>query len=261
MNEKIKNYLGVSIIVAVSIFAISLAVFSYYSYTSFKETFTRSFSVVGEGKVKTIPDIAEISFSVITEGGKDLKNLVNENTEKINKGVAFVKNNKVDGKDIKTESYNLTPRHQYFNCPVSTQSLKPCPPSEIVGYTITQTVSVKIRDFSKIGDILSGIVDNGANTVSELSFVVDDLIKLKTQARSEAIAKAKEQAKEIAKAAGFELGRLLSIDDGFGPIPYYPSIEPMSYAGGMKEMATVAPTIEPGSQEASVSVSLRYEMR
>ncbi|MBI3459036.1 SIMPL domain-containing protein, partial [Candidatus Azambacteria bacterium] len=165
-------------------------------------------------------------------------------------------------KDIKTEGYNLEPRYQNFNCSISSQDVKPCPPSVIVGYTITQTVKLKIRNFDQIGDILGGIVEQGANNVSQLSFSVDDPETLKNEAREKAIAQAQEKAMRMAKVAGFKLGRLVSVDDGSGlPIPYKTMMSP-SYAGDMRGMATatVAPTIEPGSQEIVVNMTLRYEM-
>ncbi|HRY62737.1 MAG TPA: SIMPL domain-containing protein, partial [Candidatus Paceibacterota bacterium] len=148
----------------------------------------RSFSVSGEGKVTAVPDIASFTFSVITEGGKDLGALQKENTEKMNKAIEFIKGKDVESKDIKTSNYSLNPRYQYFDCarPL-TSSVQPCPPPEIVGYTINQTVSVKIRDFSKIGEIMSGVVAVGANNVSQLSFGIDDQTMVEAGARSEAI--------------------------------------------------------------------------
>ena len=95
-----------------------------------------------------------------------------------------------------------------------------CPPPEIVGYSITQTVSVKVRNFEKIGDLLSGIVDNGANSVSGISFTVDNSTKLENEARKNAMTEAKEKAKAVAEAGGFRLGRLLSVEEG-GQYPTY----------------------------------------
>jgi len=260
MSESVKNYLGIAAAAILLIFA--YAAISYVnSYSqSIEPSAFRSFTVSGEGKITAIPDVAQFTFSIITEGGKDIAKLQKENTEKGNKIIGFIKSQGVEDKDIKTQNYNLEPRYQYFNCyqPMDGKS-KSCPPPEIVGYTIRQTVSIKVRDFAKIGDILAGVVENGANFVSQLSFEIDDIDKIKNQAREEAIKKAKEKAENIAKAGNFRLGKLLSIEEeGFAPTPYYlknMELSPMD-AGGLP-----SPTIEPGSQEVTVNIVLKYEIK
>ena len=219
----------------------------------------RSFSVSGEGKVVAIPDVAKFSFSVTTEGGKNVGVLQADNTVKMNRVIEFVKSNGVEAKDIKTEGYSIEPRYQNFVCdPGELGGVRECPPPEIYGYTIRQNVSVKVRDFAKIGDVLSGIVDQGANSVSGLSFTIDDPTTLQAEAREEAIAKAKDKAQELAKTAGFRVGRLLSINEG----GYYPVYErALSYSMGGDAAKAPSPTIEPGSQEVVVSVNLSYEIR
>ncbi len=130
-----------------------------------------------------------------------------------------------------------------------------------MGYNVTQTVSVKARDFAKTGDLLAGAVSNGANSVSSLNFTVDDPTKLENEARAEAISKAKDKAQDIAKAGGFRLGRLLEISEGGGypgPMPVLRFDEKVGYGGGAE--AAPAPVIEPGSHEVRVEVSLRYEI-
>ncbi|OGF81890.1 hypothetical protein A2930_00235 [Candidatus Giovannonibacteria bacterium RIFCSPLOWO2_01_FULL_45_34] len=279
MNEKLKGYLGWAGIAFIGV--LSFAVLSYVqTYANSIEPGTyRSFSVSGEGKVVAVPDVAEFSFSVITQGGKDLGSLQKENTTKVNKVIEFIKSKGVAAKDIKTQNYSVEPRYTNYSCkprpmmyelpgssglsgagtviayPVDSS----CPPPDITGYTINQYVSVKVRDFTKTGELLSGVVTNGANSVSQLFFTIDDPTVLKNQARAEAIAKAQAEAKNTARAAGFRLGRLLSIDEGYGgPIYYTKSMVADGRGGGMPE---AAPTIEPGSQDITVTVNLRYEIR
>lgn len=258
MNEKIKNALGIAISIAVLVFGYALISFVSTYSRSIEPSSFRSFSVTGEGKVTAIPDIAQFTFRVIGEGGKDLDALLKENTEKMNRAIEFVKGKGVEAKDIKTQSYNVEPRYQYYSCPSDRPA--PCPPPEIVGYTVTQTVSVKVRDFSKVGEILSGIIQNGANSVSQLSFTIDDPTKVENEARSEAIEKAKEKARAMAQAGGFRIGRLLSISEGgFSPPPYPSFYEEKALSGGAT-VPSVQPTIEPGSQEVTAKVTLTYEI-
>lgn len=256
MNEQIKNKLGIAGIVALGAFAISALVYAGSFARGTEPSYYRSFAVSGEGKVIAVPDVAELSFSVVTEGGKDLGALQSENAQKANAVIAFAKERGIDEKDLKTSQYAIEPRYQYYRCDTYMMNGgAPCPPSEIVGYTVRQMITTKIRDFKVIGELLTGAVTAGANAVTGPNFTVDDLATLEEEARAEAIEKAKRQAKNTARAGGFKLGKLLSVDEG-------------SYYGyGMGEdvqtfgKAEIAPVIEPGSQEISVTVNLRYEIR
>ena len=268
MSERTKNFLGWAIIIAVLAIA-----FSSISYVrSFGKTIRpdsfRSFAVSGEGKVVAKPDIAQFTFTVLTQGGKDIAALRKQNEDKSNKAIDFLKKLGVESADIKTAGYNLSPRYTNYTCGYNaTAGREVCPPPEIVGYTITNTVEIKLREklFDKVGEALSGVVTAGANTVSELNFTIDDPTEVENEARAEAIAKAEAKAEAIAKAGGFSVGRLLDISEG-GFIPYYRESlydldsKVMSAMGGDTIAAGPAPSIEPGSRDVVVNVTLRYEI-
>jgi len=267
MSEKIKNYLGLAGTIALIAFALSaLAYVSAYSRSIEPSSF-RSFSVSGEGEAVAIPDVAQFTFSVITQGGTDIPALQKQNSDASNAIIAFLKEGGVDVKDIKTQSYSVEPRYQYYDCnnvrPPYTNgtypAAEPCPPPEIVGYSIRQSVLVKVRDFDKAGELLAGTTKRGANQVSGLSFTIDDPEALQAQAREEAIKQAQEKARATAKAGGFRVGRLLSIDEGY--VPYYDYGLKSEAAYGIGGAAPAAPTIEPGSQEIKVNVTMRFEIR
>lgn len=257
MNDKVKNLLGLAITLTVLILAYAAVRFVGSFDKSIQPGTFRSFSVTAEGKAVSVPDIAQFSFSVITQGGTNVVSLQKNNTEKVNKVIVFVKSKGVETKDIKTQSYSVEPRYQYRKCPDDGSA---CDPPDIVGYEIHQSVLVKVRNFDVIGDLLAGIVNEGANSVSQLSFTIDDPTEVQNQARGEAIVKAKKKAKSIAEAGGFKIGRLLSIEEGFypGPIPAYGrGFETFAMES---QAALPPPTIEPGSEEVSINVTLRYEI-
>jgi len=271
MTEKAKSLLVYAALIGV--LALSYAAVSYVkTYSrSIEPGAYRSFPVTGEGKVVAVPDVAEFTFSVITQGGKNLAKLQQENTEHANRAIAFTKSNGVADKDIKTQRYSVDPRYQNVICrpmplPFGAESAsypavdRTCPPPEIVGYTITQTVSVKVRDFAKIGDLLSGVVSAGANSVSQISFTIDDRTALENKAREEAMMKAREKAEAMARAGGFRLGKLISINEGWGGPVYYGRAEAFG-VGGDAIKGVPAPTIEPGSQDIVVNVTMVFEIR
>lgn len=200
-----------------------------------------------------VPDVAQVTVSVLTQGSKDISSLQSQNTQKANSIISFLESQGAQSKDIQTQSYNLEPSYTYYNC----TSGSSCPPPTIAGYTITQGIQIKIRDFSKIGNVLTGVVNNGANTISQLSFTTDSssTLALEDQARSKAISKAETRAQAIAKEAGFRLGKLVSIDVSYSggqpPVPVY----------GMGSAAVSAPNIQPGSEKTTATTILTYEIR
>lgn len=259
-TEKTKGYLYLAVIVAVLVVAYAAISFVGSYSNSIQPSSYRSFTVSADGKATAVPDVAEFTFSVTTQGGKDLASLQTQNTTAMNKAVDFVKGEGVDAKDIQTSNYTISPRYQYCSNPAS--SIQPCPPPTIVGYTVSQSADVKVRDFSKIGGILSGVVSSGANNVSSLTFTIDDPTAVQAEARSQAIQKAQGEAQEIAKEGGFSVGRLLTINTSqYVPQPLYAYNEKSVLGMGAVSASAPTPSIEAGSEEVHVSVTLQYEIK
>jgi uncharacterized protein YggE len=139
------------------------------------------FSVSAEGKVTAKPDVAILSFGVMTERST-VAQVTKENTDKMNAVIAAIKDNKIEDKDIKTTMYQLNPAYEY-------------PPNArpyIRGYSLNQQVRVKVRDFETVGDVIAAATGAGANEVGSLQFTIDDPEALKAEARKEAIGKAQD---------------------------------------------------------------------
>lgn len=282
MNPKVKDLIGLVSVVGIVVLAMVAWMFVDAYSKSIEPSSFRSFAVQAEGKEVAVPDIAQFTFSIITEGGTNLEALQTENVNQANEAIDYLKAQGVEDKDITTQDYNVQPRYQTFNCvprplpaeqgvssgssgaepDAIAQSVEACPPSEIVGYTIRQTVQVKVRDLGKAGSLLSGVVDNGANNVSQLFFTFDDRTQVESRARAKAIEKAKEKAEAVAEAGEFRMGRLLSIQES--GIPYYPAYDrafAQESGVGTTPSAAPAPSVEPGSQDITVNVTLVYEIQ
>ena len=197
---------------------------------------------VGEGKIKAAPDAAKVDIGLITEG-KDSISVQNENTEKMNTVIDFLKNKQnIKDADIKTSNYSLSPKYDYAKGK-----------SVLSGYILNQTVAVTVRQLDKIGEILDGAVSSGANQINSVSLFIENPEELKNKAREEAVKMAKEKARLTSETAGFRLGRLVNFSENFsGEPPIY--FEAMGKGGA----ASSAPQIEPGSEEIKVSVTLTY---
>jgi len=211
-------------------------------------------SFSASAKVFAKPDIAQISLAVKTDRQKDAATAVKNNTDKMNAVIAKVKEAGVDEKDIQTSAYNLTPEYDY------TANVGR---GVLAGYSVYQEVTVKIRDLDKVGKVIENATTAGSNQVGGISFTIDDLTNLKNQARAEAVAKAKEQAKSMAKLTGIRLGKLVNVYEGISPMPYLDS----SYSNKAMTMGigggetVAAPEIQVGQNEISVEVTLSYEVK
>ncbi|MCK5026968.1 MAG: SIMPL domain-containing protein [Candidatus Pacebacteria bacterium] len=260
MNENIHKKYILTIAITIALLAFSYASIQFvHSYEKTIEPSSfRSFSVSSEGSVVAVPDIATFSFTVISEGDTDLAALQADNAQKVNAIGSFLEEKDINKKDIKTTEYSVNPR--YKQCYAYREPSGVCPPPQIVGYTVRQSTLVKIRDFNVIGDVLAEVVNLGANSVSQLQFGIDDETVLEAQAREEAIEKAYEKAKQIAKAGNFNIGKILDITEGYSS-PYRSKYNyAMEATGFGMEDAAFAPAIEAGSQDVIVSVTITYEI-
>jgi hypothetical protein len=211
----------------------------------------REITISGEGKVFAAPDIAIVQFGVTNECGDEetIPATIGKNAETMNKILKDIKDLGIEEKDITTTQYSLTPRYEY-NERTGERVFK--------GYVIEQDIQVKIRDFTKIGSVLSAGTNNGATLVGNLYFSIDEPEKVRQQAREEAILQAKTKAESIAKASGLKLGKVLNVNES-----YYPSY---GYGGGVTmDKAAMesapAPEIQPGQQEVSTTVYITYRLR
>lgn len=208
----------------------------------------RTFSVSAEGKVTVSPDIAKISFSVVSEGANP-KTIAEENNKKMNLAIDFVKSQGIDEKDIKTTQYNLSPRYEYDEKTKKTF---------ISGYVLTQTVLVKVRDLNKVAEVLAGLPELGINQINQVSFEIDEPEKFLTEARNKAFDKVNTKAKEMAEKNNVKLGKVINFSEYQEYTPVYRGLEAM---GGGGADALPIPQIQPGTEEVTVNVSATYEIK
>ncbi len=215
-------------------------------YAGQSSQYKNTIFVSGEGKVFAKPDIGQVSLSVISDA-LTVALAQKDNTDKMNKITSAMKEAGIKEEDLKTTNYNVSPRYQYS-----------AGRSTIIGYEVTQTLEVKIRDLAKVGDILDKAAGVGANQVGSLSFTIDDPEKLNAEARQKAIDNAKEKARDLAKSLGVALGKVVSFSESTGgtPVPMYSSAKEALGMGG----GDAVPDIQTGQNEIISSVSISYEI-
>ena len=228
-------------------------------------------TVSGEGKVYAKPDVALVSLGVTTQA-TTVAEVAKTNTDKMNAVIEAVKALGVDEKDIQTTNYSLTPVYSNnYLVPTSVPTAGSSTGysvsngtmirtgSTLTGYKLEQNIQVKVRDFTKISDVLSQSTAKGANTVGDLQFTIDNPQQFKDQARAEAIAQAKTNAQNLAKESGVSLGKIINVYENNYVMPTaYNSMKAMG-AGASDSVST--PTIQPGQQEIDLTINLTYQVR
>lgn len=205
-------------------------------------------AVTGEAKVVGVPDVATVELGTTIER-KNVADAQKENTRIMNALAENLRGKGIDAKDIKTSSYSVYPNYDWTD---GRQVLR--------GYTVSQAVQVKIRKLDTVGDILGVAGTLGANQVGGLRFEVDEPEMLREEARLKALLNAKEKAKALSDAAGVRLRRVISFHES-GSVDQPVAFDKGYGMGGRVEsIAAPAPTIEPGSNEIIVSVTLTYEI-
>ena len=205
-----------------------------------------TFDVIGEGSASAIPDVAQVTLG-ITISRPTVAGAQEEANSIINSINQALKNNGVEEKNISTQNYSVSPQYNFREN------------RRITGYTVSASLRVKITDFAQLSQAIDSAVSLGANHIGGISFTLSDAVRAKaeTQAREQAVAKAKTKAKDLARAAGIKLGRIINVQESATtPPPVFRTLE----ATSLDEIPAPEPTqIEPGSAEVNLTITLSYE--
>lgn len=218
---------------------------------------TNTIAVTGEGEAFAVPDIATFTFGV-TELGATTALSQEKAAEKINAALDYLEEQGIEEKDIKTVAYNAYPKYEWQQVSCVTF---PCSPGKnvLLGYEVTQTIEVKVRDTNKAGELLSGVGAAGVKDISGLNFTVDDIEKVKSEARANAIAGAKAKAEMLRKDLGVRLVRIVSFNEYGGEPPIIYGRDGVAY-DAVAEKAP-APQVPTGENKITSTVNIVYEIR
>jgi len=208
---------------------------------------TEGLVVVGTGTVSAEPEMANVVFGVELQGD-DPAAIVEEAAEKIDQAIAAAVELGVAEEDVRTMGYNLwveTVRDPDTGTPTG----------EVL-YHIWHQVRVELSDIDSVGNLLGAVVEAGANTVSEVTFTVEDPEALMEEAREEALENAAARAQQMAEGLGLTLGSPVLVMETSGGSPM-----PLGLGGGGEMAVGAAPSISPGSLSVSVSVQIVYEIQ
>jgi uncharacterized protein YggE len=196
-------------------------------------------TVTGEATVAVAPDTALIRVGV-TSQGKTAREASQANAAKMTGVLAAIKDTGIADRDIQTSQLSLQPQYD---------SSKPGTP-HLLGFQVTNQVTVKIRDIDNLPGVLDRAIGAGANEMSGIEFVVSEQSKLLDRARGEAMADAYRKAELYAAAAGAKVGHVEAIaEEGSTPPPR-----------AMAAFRAAATPVAPGEQTLHVAVTVSYEL-
>ncbi len=160
-------------------------------------------NVNGSGVVSAAPDVADMRLGVETVAD-NAEDAIADNTERMNQVIEAVKALGVEETDIQTVDYNMWVEDIRNDEGLPTNEMR---------YHVVNQIRVHLRDLSQAGTLLEDALAAGANTVSGISFSVEDATALQAEARTQAIANAREKAEALAEGLGVEVGAVRQVSE------------------------------------------------
>ena len=199
-------------------------------------------SVTGEATVSVPPDQAQIDGGV-TSDAKTAREASDANNAAMGKVLLALKGAGIEEKDYQTSRLSLQPQY----------APNRSGPSPVVGYRASNRVTIRLRDVTKVANVIDVLVGAGANEIGGINFVVSQASKLLDEAREKAVADARRKAEIYAKAAGVTLGGPLSISEEGSPAPMFRGKVAAPMAAG-------APVAQ-GEETLSVTVNVSWAIK
>jgi uncharacterized protein YggE len=160
------------------------------------------------GEVKIAPDMATISFGVVTEATTAAE-AMQMNATRMNQVMAALRRAGIEARDVQTSGLNLSAQYDYVQNE----------PPRLRGYQASNQVTVIINDLTKVGTTADAVVAAGVNQINGIGFGLKDPSAAENQARQIAVRNLQAKASLYAQALGVQLGGIRSLTEGGGYTP------------------------------------------
>jgi len=204
----------------------------------------RTLSVSGTGTVYLTPDIAYLYVGVHVED-PDIATAVETNNVRTQRLMEALIAMGIDPIDIQTSNFSVWSYEEYDDLGM-----------RFTNYSVDNTVYIKVRDLTGLGELLNAVVEAGANNINSITFDVSDKSAALAEARQLAMQNADALAQELAETAGVSVGAIQTITYS----EYYPSAYYGMGGGGASLEGSVAP-ISPGQMQVQVQVNVTYAIK
>lgn len=210
-------------------------------------------SVYGTAKANVAPDLAILNLGVLRQA-KTARQALDANNKAMKEVLASMKEAGLAERDLQTSNFSIQPRYTYHR-PKKGEIQKP---PRIVGYNVSNNLTVRIRDLSKVGEVLDRSVTLGVNNGGNIHFTNDNPKAAISTARAKAMKDAIEKAGVLTQAANVELGTIISIDEHSSrPQPIRMQRTKMMAEAMVADSAPIAA----GENTYSVTVNVKWEIK
>lgn len=211
----------------------------------------RAITVSGEGTASIAPDMAIVNLSV-TRMAETAQAALAQNNEAVRSVLDALKANGVADRDIQTGDFSIFPRYSDRQPTPQNTNQQPV----IIGYQVTNSLTVRVRELSKLGGLIDQSVKLGVNQGGQITFTNHEPKAAYQNARRKAVEDAMEKAKTLAEAAGVTLGLVATISET--------KLQPVAPAPMMRmAMAKEADSVPVAGGETTytVTVEMRFDIR
>jgi len=213
----------------------------------------RSINVSGTGLVNAQPDMAVVSLGVETQA-EEAGAALTQNNEQMGALLDTLSEVGIAEEDIQTQTVRLQPQYAQAE-PTAPQAGTRAATPEIIGYVATNTVEVRVRDLSTVGELLDAAVQAGGNQIQGIGFELSNPADALDQARQAAWQDARHKAEQLATLADATLGVVLTISE-FSQTPI-PLAQDTAVLRGAAEAAV---PVQPGAQQIQVNVQVTWRL-
>jgi hypothetical protein len=200
--------------------------------------------VSGEGESAMAPDMAVMQLTVTREG-ETARAALDANSAAMADVIKAMRRGGVHERDLQTSNFSIQPRYVYPK-PRNEQ------PPRVAGYTVRNSLTVRVRDLADLGKLLDQSVSLGVNEGGNVRFTNDDPAAALAQARAAAVKDALSKAQTLAQAAGVKLGDILEISEQ----AYNPQPRPYMAERAMMSSAADAVPVAAGENSYRVVVHI-----
>jgi uncharacterized protein len=152
--------------------------------------------VGADGKFETAPDTALIQFNISAQADS-AKDAYDQAAKQAEATRQVLRANGIDPKSAEIGFFSVNPQYDWKN-----------PKHKVIGYQVTTSVSLKLKDFSKIGPVTQQLADASVGESQSLSYTLDSTEEAKSKAVADAYKRARASAQALAAASGRTLGEL-----------------------------------------------------
>jgi uncharacterized protein YggE len=167
--------------------------------------------VGADGKFEAAPDTAIVNFNISAqeETARAASDRAQKGAEQIR---TILRNNGIDAKDAQIGFFSIQPVYDYRK-----------PTRKLVGYRVNSSVTLKLKDFTKVAPITQQLSDMDVTENTSVNYILDNMESAKVRATQDAFQHAKAEAAAVAQAGGRTLGELsyasVDVQEQIRPVP------------------------------------------